>query len=170
MMLDGAMTRLGRHRLRLASLLMLVFALLGPAAHVLEMPGKWRLSPEQWLATQQNLYPGFAVAGALGYLGAPIACMLLARAVRNTSEGRAAWIAAGLVVAALGVWAIVIAPVNARIAAATPGTLGEEWVSWRARWEAGHAAGAVLVATALVVLLRASLVRGVTPSAGPPGG
>ena len=51
-------------RLRLAALLMLVLALIGPAAHVLEIPGKWRLPPEAWLAVQQNLYPAFAVAGA----------------------------------------------------------------------------------------------------------
>jgi hypothetical protein len=170
MMRDGAMTRIGRHRLRLVSLLMLVVALLGPAAHVLEMPGKWRLTPEQWLATQQNLYPAFAVAGALGYLGAPLACALLARAVRGTSEARAAWIAAGLVMAALIVWATVVAPVNGRIAAATPGTLDGEWMSWRARWDAGHAIGALLVAVALVLLLRASLARGVTPAPGPPAG
>jgi hypothetical protein len=146
-------------RLRLAALLMLVVALLGPAAHVLEIRGKWRLPPELWLATQQNLYPGFAVVGALGYLGAPIACALLARAVRGTAEARAAWIAAGLVLAALLVWAVMVAPANTWIAAATPTTLGAEWTSWRARWEAGHAIGAALVAAALVLLLRAALVR-----------
>ena len=146
-------------RLRLAALLMLVLALIGPAAHVLEIPGKWRLPPEAWLAMQQNLYPAFAVAGALGYVGAPIACALLARAVRGTAEARAAWIAAGLVLLALLVWALVVAPANGRIAAATPATLGTEWTAWRARWEAGHAIGAALVAAALVLLLRASLAR-----------
>ena len=58
--------------LRMGALLMLVLALVAPAAHVLEIAGKYRLPPEAWLAVQQNLYAAFPVAGALGYLGAPL--------------------------------------------------------------------------------------------------
>lgn len=145
--------------LRLAALLMLVLALLAPAAHVLEIPGKLRLPPETWLAVQQNLYAAFPVAGALGYVVAPIICALLARAVRGTAEARAAWIAAGLVLLALLLWWVVVAPVNEWIAAATPATLPPDWTAWRLRWEAGHAIAAALIGVALVLLLRAALFR-----------
>ncbi|WP_270937786.1 hypothetical protein [Falsiroseomonas oryzae] len=151
--------------LRLAALLLLVLALVGPAGHVLEIPGKWRLAPEDWLVVQQTLYPGFAVAGAIGYLGAPLACTALAWRSWAPREARAAWIAAGLVLAALVVWAAVVAPVNTRIAAATPATLPPDWTAWRLRWEAGHAAGFALSALALVVLLRAELSRPGRPTA-----
>lgn len=143
--------------LRFAAVLMVVVALLGPAAHVLEIPGKLRLPPEAWLAVQQNLYAGFPVIGALGYVGAPLVLAAFAWSVRGTAEARAAWIAAGLVAVALLLWMAVVAPVNARIAAATPATLPPDWTAWRTRWEAGHAAAALLVLVALVVLLRGVL-------------
>jgi hypothetical protein len=143
--------------LGLAALLMLVLALLAPAAHVLEIAGKYRLGPEAWLAVQQNLYAAFPAVGALGYVGAPLVLAAFAWSVRGTREARAAWIAAGLVLAAFAAWAALVAPVNDRIAAATPATLPPDWTGWRARWEAGHAISALLIAAALVLLLRAAL-------------
>jgi hypothetical protein len=115
---------------------------------------------------QQNLYAGFPVIGALGYVGAPLVCAGFAWARRGSAEARSAWIAAGLVLAAFAVWGGVTAPVNAWIAAATPATLPPVWEYWRLRWEAGHLGAALLVAAALVVLLRASLGR---PRAQPVG-
>jgi hypothetical protein len=136
---------------------MLVVALLGPAAHVLEIPGKLRLAPEAWLTVQQNLYAAFPVIGALGYVGAPLVVGAFAWSVRGTAEARAAWIAAGLVAVALVAWMLIVSPVNGRIAAATPATLPPDWTAWRMRWETGHAVAALLVVVALVVLLRGVL-------------
>ncbi|PWS34009.1 hypothetical protein DFH01_27125 [Falsiroseomonas bella] len=143
--------------LRLASLLALVLALLAPAGHVLEIPGKLRLTAEHWLVVQQTLYPGYAVAGAVTLLGTPLLLAAFAWSVRGTAEARAAWIAAGLVLLGLLAWWLVVAPVNGWIAAATPETLPPAWTAWRTRWEAGHALVALLVATALVLLLRTAL-------------
>ncbi len=151
--------------LRLGALLMLVLALVAPAAHVLEIAGKYRLSPEAWLAVQQNLYAAFPVAGALGYVGAPLVLAAFAWSVRGTPEARAGWIAAGLVLVAFAIWAAVVAPVNDLIAAATPATLPPDWTAWRARWETGHAASALLVLVALVVQLRASVQSAASTSA-----
>jgi hypothetical protein len=153
-----------RNALRLASLLALVLALLAPAGHVLEIPGKLRLPAEHWLVVQQTLYPGYAVAGAITLLGTPLLLAAFARSVRGTAEARAAWIGAGLILLGLLAWWLVVAPVNGWIAAATPATLPPGWTAWRARWEAGHALTALLVATALVLLLRAAL-RTAHPSA-----
>jgi hypothetical protein len=147
---------MARSRLRLAALLMLVVALLGPAAHVLEIPGKLRLGPEEWLIVQQNLYAGFPIIGALGYVGAPLVCAAFAWSARGTREARPAWIAAALVLAAFAVWGLVVAPVNGWIAPATPGTLPPDWTAWRNRWEAGHAGAALLIVIALVLLLSAT--------------
>jgi hypothetical protein len=138
-------------RRRIAALLLLLPALIATGGHVLEIPGKWRLPAETWLAVQQNLYLGHAVAGALGYLGGGLACAWLALGLRGD---RGAWAAAALVGLALAVWALVVAPVNGWIAAATPATLPPDWPTWRLRWEAGHAAGFLLVALAMALLLR----------------
>ncbi|WP_372617633.1 hypothetical protein [Falsiroseomonas sp.] len=147
------------HRLRLAALLMLVFALFAPAGHVLEIPGKLRLGAEAWLVVQQNLYPGYAVAGAVSLLGAPLACAAFAWSVRGTAEARAAWIAAALVLAGLAAWALIVAPVNTEVAAAAPGSPPPGWIGLRNRWEAGHATVFVLVAAGFLVLLRAVLAH-----------
>ncbi|HEV7265090.1 MAG TPA: hypothetical protein VGN83_09250 [Falsiroseomonas sp.] len=147
---------MARH-LRLAALLMLVFALFAPAGHVLEIPGKLRLGAEAWLVVQQNLYPGYAVAGAVSLLGAPLACAAFAWSVRGTAEARAAWIAAALVLAGLVAWALVVAPVNTKIAAAATPPPG--WTGLRDRWEAGHATVFVLAAAGFLVLLRAVLAQ-----------
>jgi hypothetical protein len=146
-----------RNALRFAALLALVFALLAPAAHVLEIPGKLRLEPEQWLMVQQTLYAAFPVAGALGYVGAPLVVGAFAWAARDNREAHAAWVAVVLVVLALLSWVLIVAPVNTRIAAATPETLPDDWTTWRLRWEAGHALATLLIASGLVVLLRAAL-------------
>jgi hypothetical protein len=148
---------MGLKTARIAALILLLIALAGPAGHVLEAPGKWRLDPALWLAVQQTLYAGYQVAGILGFLGAPLACAWLAWTTPDRGESRAAWIATGLVLAALILWALVVAPVNALIAAATPATLPAAWTAWRARWEAGHAAEFLLIAAALALLLRAWL-------------
>lgn len=143
---------------------MLVLALLGPAGHVLEVPGKWSLPPDVWLLVQQRLYPGFAVVGAFGYLGAPLACLAFAYGRRGSGEAHVARLSALLVLAALMVWTVVVAPVNGLIAAAQPGTLPDHWPEWRRRWQSGHAASALLVATALGLQLHAAMSAIAHPS------
>jgi hypothetical protein len=152
-----------RATLRLAALLFLVLALLGPAAHVMEIPGKLRLDATEWLAVQQNLYAAFPVIGAVGYIGAPLACLGFAVVARRPHERGAAVAAAALVIVAFAGWWMLVAPVNGWIAGATPETLQPQWTAWRERWESGHAIAAALVSVALVVLLSATL-REVHPS------
>src|SRR5690348_2549011 len=53
-------------------------------AHVLELPGKLRLTREQYLAVQTIYYPGFTIGGA----AEPLAILLLLALVVLTSPER----------------------------------------------------------------------------------
>jgi hypothetical protein len=50
--------------LKLVSLLLVVATVIPSVAHALKLPGKLRLTHEQYLAVQPIYYPGFTVIGA----------------------------------------------------------------------------------------------------------
>jgi hypothetical protein len=50
--------------LKMASLLLVVATVIPSVAHALELPGKRRLTREQYLAVQPIYYPGFTIVGA----------------------------------------------------------------------------------------------------------
>lgn len=67
-------------------------------AHALELPGKLRLSKEQYLAIQQIYYPGFTIGG----IAEPIGVLLVLILAFLTPTGSAAfWLLAGAFVALL---------------------------------------------------------------------
>ena len=142
--------------LRYLALACITVALCMTLAHVLEIPGKLRLKGPEWLVVQQNLYIAWGLTGGLAELGAIVFAGLAARLDRGRPDvARPALLAAIASVLGLAVWALVVAPVNAQLNGWTAISLPTEWQEARNRWEAGHAAGAVLFAVAFVAILRA---------------
>jgi hypothetical protein len=137
-------------------------------AHALELPGKLKLSREEYFAVQTIYYPGFTIGGIFGEFGAILATLWL---LVVTPFGNAAfWLTLAALVALLlmhAVFWLVNQPVNriwlrqqelgragtAFFSAGPQGGRGDaDWKSLRARWEYGHVARAVLALLALTVL------------------
>ena len=134
--------------LRLAALLLTALVLVPSGAHLFELPGKIGLGAEEYL-TVQGIYAGWALFG-LPIVGAILANLSLCVAERRRAPAHAAGaaVAALLLAASLGVFVLWILPGNRATANWT--RLPETWEALRRRWEYGHAAGAILVAAALV--------------------
>lgn len=114
--------------------------------HVVEIPGKLRLSGSQWLDVQHNLYVAFGPP-----FGAPIelAAILLTWWVFWLVRRRrpAAWLtltAAICTTLGLVAWLLLVAPMNEILNGWTAQNLPADWVSVRNQWEAGHALHSLL--------------------------
>jgi Domain of unknown function (DUF1772) len=156
----------------LAVLFAAVAMALSPA-HALELPGKLRLSKEQYLGVQSIYYPGFTIGGA----AEPLAILLTLVLLLLTSAGSAAfWLTAGAFVALLAMHAvywILIHPVNNfwlkdfKLKGAGAGFFSfdplnrisssqePEWTLLRDRWEYSHLVRAGLAMLALILLATA---------------
>jgi hypothetical protein len=62
-------------------------------AHALELPGKLRLSKEQYLAVQPIYYPGFTIGGGVAEVGGIIA--VLAPMISTPTGTTQFWLVAG---------------------------------------------------------------------------
>lgn len=60
------------------TLLLVAIGMASVLAHVMELPGKLRLSREAYLAVQPIYYPGFTIAGGVGEAGGLVATLALA--------------------------------------------------------------------------------------------
>jgi hypothetical protein len=137
-------------------------------AHALELPGKLRLSKEQYLTVQTIYYPGFTLGG-IAEVGSIIAALAL---LLSTPSGSAQfWLTGAALVALVAVqiifW-VMTQPVNkywlentdlSRVAtrffdtasAASPA----DWREMRDRWERSHVLRAAAAAIALLLLTTA---------------
>lgn len=147
--------------LKLVSLLVVIAVVVPSVAHALELPGKLRLSREEYLAVQPIYYPGFAIVGA----AEPLSILMLGGLLALTPRGTPTfWLIAFAVVAVaithVLYWTLT-APVNklwlreevlsgsARRFFCAGGSLNESnWTRLRDRWERSHLlrAGSSLVA------------------------
>ncbi|MEO8715408.1 MAG: hypothetical protein ABI369_10375 [Acetobacteraceae bacterium] len=123
-------------------------------AHVLEIPGKLQLDGPQWLMVQQHLYVGFGTVGAAIEVAAIVLAWVLAIRLRRTAQARRTLAAALLVSVGLIEWALVVAPMNARLNGWAAATLPATWQVTRDRWESGHAVQAALFFVAFLLLHR----------------
>ena len=133
--------------LRASALVFGALSLTMTSAHVLEMPAKMRLSPEQYSAVNGTLYGWFASVGGFYTVLALVAAWALVASARKVPEiFRKASAAAVLLSAALASWLVLVLPVNRAIAAVAdtdPGALPALWSALRSRWEYGHVTGFV---------------------------
>jgi hypothetical protein len=136
------------------NLVFAVLAVLGPMAHVLELPNKLALGPELWLAVQQHLYRGWGpFLGAPAELGALVTSLLLIYPRRRSRPALAATVLASLGYAGmLAAFFVLNRPVNSAIVSWTAADLPSDWMAYRARWETGHAIAAALSVVSLAAL------------------
>jgi hypothetical protein len=139
-------------------------------AHALELPGKLRLSKEEYLTVQPIYYPGFTFAG----IAEPLSVIVLIALLFGIPGGSVFWLVFAALIALAAVNAIfwvVVQPVNrfwlrnaelGRAGAAFFKTGGSrkdpeevDWTVHRNRWEGGHFARAMLSLIAFVLLVTA---------------
>jgi hypothetical protein len=143
---------------RFFNLLLVALTLGMTFCHALEYPGKLKLTGAEWLTVQHNIYVAFGVIGAIIEVTAILTTWIVFAQLRSWKLARVLTLLAALcVTAALGIWFAWVDPVNTALNAWTPETLPDNWTSFRDRWEAGHAASAVLFLLAFSALVVALL-------------
>jgi hypothetical protein len=157
--------------LQVVTVVLVAIAMALTLAHALELPGKMRLSKEQYLATQPIYYPGFTIGGA----AEPIAVLLtLVLLIMTQYGGTSFWLTAaafaGLVMMHATYW-LLTHPVNnfwlkdiqlmgagAGFFAVDPLGRGSspaaaDWTRLRDRWEMSHVVRAALGMASLILLV-----------------
>jgi hypothetical protein len=144
-------------------------------AHALELPGKMRLSKDEYFAVQPIYYPGFTVGGGIGEAGGTISAIVLLLLTRSGSTDF--WLALVALLGLLGMQAaywILTHPVNGfwfegeRLGALGSGffSFGPErgtgrlgatrpvaWTDLRDRWEYSRVVRAALSAVSFFALV-----------------
>src|SRR5437016_9261017 len=70
----------------IVSILLVALAMAPALAHLLEFPGKIRLTKDAYLTVQPIYYPGFTIAGGIGEVGGLIAVLaIVLHATRHAS-------------------------------------------------------------------------------------
>jgi hypothetical protein len=139
-------------------------------AHVLELPGKLRLTEDEYRIVQPIYYPGFTIGGLIGEFGGILVTAVLVALTPTPSP--AFWLRAGALAALLilhGVYWLLTHPVNkfwladqpVRGAGRSFFAMGSgprprgDWRNLRDQWEMSHVVRTVLTLLALSLLLTA---------------
>jgi hypothetical protein len=159
--------------LQVLSVVLVAIAMALALAHALELPGKLRLSREEYLIVQPIYYPGFTFGG----IAEPLALLATLALLLFTPAGSGAfWLTLVALLGLIGMQAVywlVTHPVNkvwlqdeslqgagARFFAADPARRSappgenrpDTWTVLRDRWEYSHVARAALALVSLIVL------------------
>jgi len=138
---------------RFLSLLFVSLTLGLTFAHVLEIVGKLRLGPREWLTVQQNLYVAFGpIGGACEVLAIAFTWLVVWRRPRGSRQARYSGIAAIAASVGLVAWAAIVAPMNTVLSAWNLESVPSDWTLVRDRWEIGHATQAGLYTAAFIAL------------------
>lgn len=157
--------------LKFVSLFLVVATVVPSVAHVLELPGKLRLTREQYFAVQPIYYPGFTIAG----MAEPVSILVLIALVVMTPVGTVNfWLLIGTtLLAALAhlLYWILTAPVNKvwlrnetisnsaqRFFDAGANIADADWTLLRDRWERSHVLRAIASVVAFGLLAAALLI------------
>lgn len=145
---------------RFTSLLLLGLLAGVELTHVLEWPGKLRLSGSEWLAVQQHLYGGYATFGAVAELTTLVlsAAAAVALLLRRDPRGWAFGFVAATIAAMLAIFALGLQPINLQIAALHPSAVPPDWHQILDRWSALHAVCFGLATAGFAVLLAQSTI------------
>ena len=149
--------------LQILSVIFTAVATTTTLAHALELPGKLRLTRDEYLTVQRIYYPGFTIGGAVGELGGLVAVLLLLLVSPITWDGRF-WLMVGAFLALAAMHAMYwllarpvnnfwlkdrpMAAVSSRFFSVRAGRDGEaaDWTQLRNIWEYSHVARAVFAA------------------------
>ncbi|MBB4568336.1 DUF1772 domain-containing protein [Rhizobium leucaenae] len=161
--------------LQILTILVVAVAMALALAHLLELPGKMRLSKEDYLTVQRIYYPGFTIGGVTEPIGALLLLLLLFLTPLNTVTF---WLCAAAFAAMVVMHAIfwlLTQPVNnfwlkdVELKGLGAGFFSHDpvgghridtvvkpdWTMLRDRWELSHAARAVLGLLAFILLVTA---------------
>jgi hypothetical protein len=148
--------------LQIVTILVVACAMALALAHALELPGKLRLSKEEYFSVQTIYYPGFTIGG-LSEPAAILAILILLFLLPAGSSGF--WMTLGALIALLGMhatyWALTHPVNNFWVRSVRPSRLGArffgfdplgrtggdgrpEWTALRDRWEYSHVVRAIL--------------------------
>jgi hypothetical protein len=152
--------------LRIVTVLVVVLATIPAVSHALELPGKMRLTRDEYVTMQRVYYPGYTMAGIAEPMGILLILVLLFYAPTGHP---AVWCILALagVVMMQGIYWLVTHPVNKvwmtgqRLSAPSAGFFAtgahsaenHDWVALRNRWEYSHVARAGCAVAALIALL-----------------
>ncbi|MFI0424650.1 hypothetical protein [Spongiactinospora sp. 9N601] len=126
-------------------------------AHAMEWPVKMRYDAVTYTAINRSLYRYYAVVGGPLEVAAVLATAVLAFRSRGRPGFRSYLAGTIGTAAAFAVWLGVVQPANAAYGWAVA-AIPADWERWRTQWETAHAARAVLLLLALVLIL-AGLTR-----------
>jgi len=165
--------------IEVVSILLVALAMAPALAHLLEFPGKSRLSKDAYLTVQPIYYPGFTIAGGIGEVGGLISVLAI---MLLTPRGTPAfWLRLVALAAMIGmqiVFWFFTQPVNKFwLQSTTLGDFGKAffdvgsgshrthpedpdgWKTMRDRWEYSHIARAGLATLAFLLLVVAAVIQ-----------
>ena len=168
------------HMVEIVSILLVALAMVPALAHLLEFPGKSRLTKDAYLAVQPIYYPGFTIAGGIGEVGGLVSVLAI---LLLTPQGTPAfWLR---VIALVGMFGVQLVfwmftqPVNKFwLQSTTLGSFGnaffdvgsethrlhpddpDAWKKMRDRWEYSHIARAALATFSFLLLVVAAITQG----------
>jgi len=164
----------------IVSILLVALAMAPALAHLLEFPGKSRLTRDAYLTVQPIYYPGFTIAGGIGEVGGLISVLTIL--VLTPQNVPAFWLRLVALMAMLGmqiVFWLFTQPANKFWLQSTSlGGFGEaffnvgsgahrvrpddpdDWKKTRDRWEYSHMVRAGLASLSFLLLVVAAITQG----------
>jgi hypothetical protein len=160
--------------LQILTVVIVSVVLTGALAHALELPGKLRLSRDEYFVVQRIYYPGFTFAGISEPVSFLLVLVLLFLVPRETMSF---WLTLGALVGLMGVqlvyW-VLVHPLNTvwlqkeKLGRAGSSFFGSqaqtesgdtsEWQKLRNRWEYSHVARAALAMVSFIALVSAGFI------------
>ncbi len=161
--------------LQILTTLIVAVAMALALAHLLELPGKMRLSKDDYLTVQRIYYPGFTIGGVTEPIGALLLLLLLFLTPGNTARFWLIAAAFAALAAMHAVFWLLTQPVNnvwlkdTELKGLGAGffshdpfggrqietSVKPDWTTLRDRWEWSHAARAALGLLAFILLVTA---------------
>jgi hypothetical protein len=163
--------------IEIISILLVALAMAPALTHLLEFPGKSRLTKDAYLAVQPIYYPGFTVAGGIGEVGGLISVFVVLLLTPRGTSGF--WLRLVALFAMVGmeiIFWLFTQPANKFWLQSTPlGSFGtgffevgsgtrrpndtEDWKRMRDRWEYSHIARARLAVLGFLLLVVAAVTQ-----------
>lgn len=150
------------------TLLLAALGLVMGGAHVLELAPKLAYSPQLYEEVTSTLYAYYGIAGAIVQVLAVLVAWGLGVAVHGRPEARTVRMGASALTLSLGLWFVLVQPVNRRWASLGTGSTRaviDAYAHGRARWEWGHVAAFVAWLLGTTLLIWALACRPVCSSA-----
>ena len=146
---------------RFAAVLLAALTLGLGFCHLMQLPSRLGWDQYLWVGStvQGGLYAMFGSIGAVLFVATVIVLTLNAYFVREHGRPgfKLAAAAAALFALALALWWVLVYPVNVELAKWVDGPVPADWTSYRARWEWGHAAIALVELAGFAALVGAVL-------------